>query len=174
MKFNTLLRNDRLFLLGQTAPEPQLRRRTRRIMLVALALAVVALLTGSLLSEVNLGFPVLIGLVVLQGTFRWLAWRGTRALTLAPSELLDELQLQQVHSAYRRAYGVTTAALAVLALGVFPFVVFTVQPHPLRIVFLGAFLVLEMMIWMPTAVLAWRLEDEEPDEHPDDAAAVPA
>ncbi|MEV6317413.1 hypothetical protein [Streptomyces sp. NPDC051776] len=172
MRFNTLLRNDRLFLLGQTAPEPQLRRRTRRIMLVVLALAVLALMYASLRSEVNVGYPVLIGLIILQGMFRWLAWRGTRALTLAPSHMLDELQLQQVHSAYRRAYGVTTAAMAVLVFAVFPYVVYSFQAHPLRIVLLGAFLILEMMIWMPTAVLAWRLEDE--DEEPDDVAAAPA
>ncbi|MEU6079294.1 hypothetical protein [Streptomyces sp. NPDC047108] len=174
MRFNTLLRNDRLFLLGQTAPEPQLRRRTRRIMLVVLALAVPALLFVALRYDLRLGFPVLIGLIVLQGTFRWLAWRGTRGLTLAPTHLLDELQLQQVHSAYRRAYGVTTAAQALVIFGAFPLIALTDQPHPLRMFFMGGYLVLLMMVWMPTAVLAWRLEDEEPDEEPDGAAAAPA
>ncbi|MFG2194577.1 hypothetical protein [Streptomyces sp. NPDC048639] len=170
MRFNTLLRDHSLFLRGQTAPTPQLRRRTRRLLLVALALVAVTLVLTTALADGFPGLPVACGWIVLPVALRWFARRGTRALSLAPSELLDELQLQQVHSAYRRAYGVTTAAQALVLFGAFPLVAFTDQPHPLRMVFMAAYLILLMMVWMPTAVLAWSLEDEEPD----DVAAAPA
>lgn len=162
---NTLLRNDRLFHLGQTAPEPQLRRRTRRTLLVVLALAVTGLTAVAMTPHPD-GWLLLLGLIPVQGTFRWLAWRGTRGLALAPSHLLDELQLQQVHSAYRRAYGINIAVLAVL----FTVFFWSHEWHPVRIGVVGLFLLLELMIWLPTAILAWRLDDEDPVE-PEIAAA---
>ncbi|MEU8825319.1 hypothetical protein [Streptomyces sp. NPDC048636] len=156
---NTFLRNERLFRLGQSAPEPMLRRRTRRVLLIILALSVIAM-TVAVMNPWQVGWWLFAGLVLGQGAFRWIAWRGIRGLSLAPSHLLDELQLQQVHSAYRRAYGIITAAACVV-LALF---LFSIGRHPVRVASVGIFLLLEMLIWLPTAILAWRLEDEDPAE----------
>ncbi|MFF3062332.1 hypothetical protein [Streptomyces sp. NPDC057909] len=166
---NTFLRNERLFQLGQSAPEPMLRRRTRRILLVLLALSVIVM-TLAVMNSSPVGLWPVAGLILAQGTFRWIAWRGIRGLSLAPSHLLDELQLQQVYSAYRRAYGIITAATVVL-LGVF---LFSIEWHPVRVAGVGIFLLLEMLIWLPTAILAWRLEDEDLPESDGPGNIAPA
>ncbi|WP_432590385.1 hypothetical protein ABVG11_37040 [Streptomyces sp. HD1123-B1] len=166
---NTFLRNERLFWLGQSAPEPMLRRRTRRVLLIILALTVIAM-TVAVMNPWQAGWWLFAALVLAQGAFRWIAWRGIRGLSLAPSHLLDELQLQQVHSAYRRAYGIITAAACVL-LAVF---LFSIERHPVRVAGVGLFLLLEMLIWLPTAILAWRLEDEDPAESDGPSGIAPA
>ncbi|WP_371666528.1 hypothetical protein OG985_47160 [Streptomyces sp. NBC_00289] len=156
---NTFLRNERLFQLGQSAPEPMPRRRTRRTLLVVLALTVITM-TLAVMTPWQVGVWLFAALILAQGMFRWIAWRGIRGLSLAPSHLLDELQLQQVHSAYRRAYGIITAAAWILLIVFF----FSIGRHPVRVAGIGIFLLLEMLIWLPTAILAWRLEDEDPAE----------
>ena len=160
MSPNTLLRNERLFRFAQMAPEPLLRRRTRRTLVVALAAGVTASAAVALAVPLRWTWVLLLPLVLHGPAFRKLSARGTRGLALAPAGLLDERQLQQVHSAYRRAYGIATAALAVL------FTVFCLgrDLHPVRVGAVGLFLLVELMIWLPTAVLAWRLPDEDPDE----------
>jgi hypothetical protein len=78
MSRNTLLRNEYIYQLGQEATEPLLRRRTRRILLVLLTLGVIAM-TAAGLQSWKLCVEMVLPLVIHQGAFRWLAWRGTRA-----------------------------------------------------------------------------------------------
>lgn len=160
MSPHTLLRNERLFRFAQMSPELLLHRRTRRSLVVALAVGVIAMAAVALAVPPRWIWVLLLTFVLHKPAFRWLSTRGTRGLTLAPADLLDERQLQQTHSAYRCAYGITTAALAVL------FTVFYLGRdfHPVRVGAVGLFFLLELMIWLPTAVLAWRLPDEELDE----------
>lgn len=159
MSPNTLLRNEKLFRHAQAAPEPLIRRSTRRTLLVVLAACAFAMAAAAVLVPARWMWLVLLPVAAHQTTFRWLARRGTRGLALAPARLLDERQLAQVHSAYRRAYGVSTAALALLV----PAFWLSRDWHPVRVGVGGLFLCVALMIWLPTAVLAWRLEDDEPD-----------
>ncbi|WP_146132470.1 hypothetical protein [Streptomyces solincola] len=47
------------------------------------------------------------GVGLLYGSLRWIALRGTRGLAYAPPHLLDQRQVVEVRSAYRKAYGIT-------------------------------------------------------------------
>jgi hypothetical protein len=150
-------------------PIPTLARRRLAVVLIsALQVAMVALIV--LVSPLFLGIAVVTGLLNI-----WFGWFATRNMIatrgLAP---LDEWQRDQVMRAYRSAYWIISGVLLVagivlanlnLNLGV--------ELPPLDFGRLAAALFvlgIYLVPWVPVAVLAWRLPDEEVET----AEGVPA
>ncbi|MFI1156290.1 hypothetical protein [Streptomyces sioyaensis] len=166
MNLNAALCNEKLFRAAQIAQEPLLQRRTRRTLVVALGVAGTALAVAALSVPFEFAWVVLqLALVPQLIAFPWLARRGTRGLALAPSHLLDELQLQQVHSAFRRAYGITVAALVgLVVMNILAGFLSGHFDYLFRVGAVGVFFLVQLMVWLPTAILAWRLNDEDPND----------
>jgi hypothetical protein len=157
---NLLLRDEKLFRYAQMDSAPMLRQRTRRLLMTVLTCAALGVTAVGLLGPPDWFLVVVLAISVNQLTFRWLARRGTRGLALAPAHLLDERQLQEVHSAYRRAYGITMTTVAALAVVLF----FGPELQTASVGMIALVFVMHLMIWLPTCVLAWRLRDEDPAE----------
>lgn len=159
MNPNMLVRDQRSFHHAQTDPSPLLRQSTRRALLAVLACVAMGVAAVTLIGPPDWFALVIPVLCANQFVFRWLARRGTRGLTLAPPHLLDERQLQEVHSAYGRAYGITIAAVAALVV----FFIFGPDFRTSSAGVIALLFLLHLMLWLPTGVLAWRLHDEEPE-----------
>jgi hypothetical protein len=164
---NFLLRDEKLFRDAQKDSAPLLHQRTRRLLLAVLACLAMGVVAVSLLGPRDWVLVPGVAFTVNQFVFRWLARRGTRGLALAPARLLDERQLPQVHSAYRRAYGITMAAVAGLAV----VLLFGPRLQATTLAVLALGFVMHLMVWLPTCVLAWRLHDEDPVETGEAATA---
>lgn len=159
MNPNMLVRDEKLFRYAQMDPSPVLHQSTRRALLAGLAAVALGVAAVALIDPPG-WFPLVVPVLSAnQFVFRWLARRGTRGLTLAPADLLDERQLHDVHGAYRRAYSITiVAVVGLVAVFLFGPDFETASAGVIALLFL-----LHLMLWLPTCVLAWRLHDEEPE-----------
>lgn len=145
------------------APQPILSRRTRRLAIVTLGTLTlaVAVLVWTMPDMGNFRWLLFVAVPLLSSGYPWLARRGTRWLARAPEQLLDERQVKQVHGAFRTAYRVNSAAVtSALALC---FAAAVLDAHPVRVALSSLYVPFALTLWLPSMVLAWRMDDEEPE-----------